>query len=121
MTPSIRLVLGLSAFAACLGSGPAAAAPHDGAWSVLIVTQKGNCDTYRYSVNIQNGTVKLAEDAPVNLVGTVASSGAIKVSVSRGTQRADGTGRLSGSKGSGSWKGTAQNSQCSGRWEAEKR
>ena len=121
MTPSARLFLGLSALAACLGGGPATAAPHDGAWSVLIVTQQGTCDTYRYSVQVQNGAVKLAEDAPVTLFGTVAAGGAVKVSVVRGTQRADGIGRLGGSRGSGSWKGSAQNSECSGRWEAEKR
>ena len=122
MTLPARLFLGFSALAACF-AGPmtASAAPFDGAWSVLIVTQQGACDTYRYSVRIDDGTVKLAEDAPVTLSGKVEGSGAIKVGVSRGTQRADGTGRLSGNRGSGSWKGSAQNSECSGRWEAEKR
>lgn len=103
------------------GIGAASAAPFDGSWSVLIVTQEGTCDSYRYAVSIQGGTVKLAEDAPVTLSGKVEDSGSVKVSVARGAQRADGSGKLSGNRGSGAWTGKAQNSQCSGRWEAEKR
>ena len=122
MVAVARFIFSFSALAACLaGSVTASAAPFDGAWSVLIVTQQGTCDTYRYAVRIEDGKVKLAEEAPVNLSGTVEGGGAVRASVSRGNQRADGTGRLSGSNGSGSWKGSAQSSACSGRWEAEKR
>src|SRR5688572_10915092 len=42
--------------ATAAASAARAATPFDGAWSVLIVTEKGECDrAYRYPVRIQNG------------------------------------------------------------------
>ena len=57
-----------------LAMPPAAqAAPHDGNWSVLVITEKGDCDrAYRYSTSVANGQVSYAGDAAVNMTGTVA-------------------------------------------------
>jgi hypothetical protein len=109
---------------AATSAAPAAraATPFDGAWSVLIVTQQGECDrAYRYPVRIQNGVVTYGGEASFNISGRVTGNGAVKVSVSRGSARADGSGRMSGSSGSGSWKGTSSNASCSGTWTAERR
>src|SRR5450759_4668952 len=58
---------------------------HDGNWSVLIVTEKGTCDRgYRYNVRVANGQVSFQGDAAINLAGTVAPDGAIKVSIKVG-------------------------------------
>jgi len=43
------------------------------------------------------------------------------VSVAKGGQRANGSGRLSGNVGSGTWRGGGSSSGCSGSWTAEKR
>jgi len=105
------------------GALPAAlAAPMDGIWSVLIVTEKGECDrAYRYAVKITNGHVSYAGDGSINMSGTVAPNGAVKVSIKLGDKGANGTGRLSGQTGSGVWRGIASNAACAGRWEAERK
>jgi hypothetical protein len=106
---------------------PAAPAPlaaskggFDGNWSVLIVTEKGTCDrAYRYPVRIANGAVGYAGEASFNVTGRVGANGAVTVTVSRGSQSATGTGRMSGTDGSGSWR--TAGGECSGTWSAERR
>jgi hypothetical protein len=104
-------------------AGPAfARTVFDGAWSVLIITQSGTCDrAYRYGVQISNGRVLPDGHAAVGLQGQVARDGAIQVSVSAGNNRADGSGRLSGDRGSGLWRGQGSAGTCAGNWEAERR
>ena len=104
------------------GSAPIAAGKSnfDGAWSVLIVTQKGTCDrAYRYPVQIQNGLVGYAGSASFTVSGKVGDAGAVTVTVARGSQSATGTGRMSATDGSGTW--TAASGECSGTWTAERR
>jgi hypothetical protein len=108
------------AFAGAFGAAiPATSAPSfDGLWSVVIVTDKGTCDrAYRYPIRISKGTVLNAGDDVVAISGTVGGNGSVTVTVSRGSKRAVGNGRLSGTAGAGSWSG----GECSGYWEAERR
>ncbi len=101
-------------------SAAAKASVYDGLWSVLIITEKGTCDRgYRYAVRIKNGRVGHADPASSSfrISGSVGGSGAARVSVARGDQRASGTGRLSRNSGAGRWK----SAQCSGVWQAERR
>jgi hypothetical protein len=125
---AIRPVTVLSAAAMLVSMAiPADSAPiaagkanFDGAWSVLIVTQKGTCDrAYRYPVQIQNGTVGYAGSASFTVSGKVGDAGAVTVTVARGSQSATGTGRMSTTDGSGTW--TAASGECSGTWTAERR
>jgi len=103
-----------------LGAPAAKAAVHDGIWSVLIVTEKGECDRgYRYEVKVANGHISYNGDAPINLAGRVAPDGATKVSIKSGEQGANGTGRLAGRSGAGVWYGIGSAGSCAGRWEAE--
>ena len=108
---------------AAAATPPAAlAASQDGNWSVLIITEKGDCDRgYRYSVNVSNGRVSYQGDAAVNLTGTVATNGIVKVSIKLGEQGASGSGRLTGNAGAGTWHGIGSKGNCAGRWEAERR
>jgi hypothetical protein len=120
-------VLHLSVFAALLLGlasplSPARATAHDGNWSVVVITEKGGCDrAYRYSVRVADGRVRYSGDTSVDLNGTVAANGAVKVSIRFGGQGAVGAGRLSGNTGAGTWRGNGASGVCSGRWEAEKR
>ena len=100
-------------------AGFAASQPrYDGMWSVSIVTEKGACDRgYRYPIRISNGALVNAGDVPVTISGKVAATGAITVTVSHGSSSANGSGRLAGSIGEGSWSG----GECSGTWTAERR
>jgi hypothetical protein len=108
----------------CVGFMPTTAparTPYDGAWSVLIVTQRGTCDrAYRYGIQIVNGNV-VYDGGIVNMSGRVASNGAVRVTVSSGNARANGAGRLSRNAGRGSWSGRSGSDACSGYWEAERR
>jgi hypothetical protein len=100
----------------------AQAASEDGNWTVLIITEKGNCDPgYRYNFRIADGQVKYQGDAAADLSGSVEPNGAVKVNIKLGDKGASGTGRLSGSSGVGTWRGVGSTSTCAGRWEAERR
>jgi hypothetical protein len=103
---------------------PVQAAPQtgfNGTWSVLIITDDGPCDrAYRYPVRIANGQVSYAGQADFDVFGRVARNGAVRVTVSRGSQSASGSGRLGNGWGSGTWRGMGEG-VCSGRWTAERR
>ena len=64
-------------------TAPTAGKPNfDGAWSVLIVTEKGTCDrAYRYPIKIENGTVDYAGSASFTVTGKVGANGAVTVTV----------------------------------------
>jgi hypothetical protein len=119
-----RLIFGALMAGAAYGVQPAAAVAGglDGIWSVLIITEKGDCDRgYRYQVKVANGHVSYAGDASLDMNGTVTPSGLVKVSLRLGSKGADGVGHLSGQSGAGTWHGASGNSSCAGRWEAERR
>jgi hypothetical protein len=96
---------------------------YDGLWSVLIVTDNGPCDrSFRYPIRITRGIVQHAQAAAGGLFsigGQVGRNGGVHVVVSRDGHRADGTGRLAGTSGGGSWQ--AAGGLCSGRWTASRR
>jgi hypothetical protein len=116
--------LAAAALGAALLSSVAVArtSDYDGNWTVLVITESGSCDrAYRYGVNVENGAVRYRGEAGVAVSGRVENDGRVTVSIGRGEQRAQGTGRLSGESGSGTWSGSSSSSQCRGRWEAERR
>jgi hypothetical protein len=116
-----RAVLGGLFLFAAMGAA-SAATPYDGNWSVLIITQSGNCDAgYRYPLKIDNGKVAYAGDGSFAVSGQVGSGGAVNVSISRGDKKASGSGKLTASGGAGKWSGGSPGSACSGRWEAERK
>ena len=93
----------------------------DGAWSVLIVTDRGTCDrAYRYALRIADGRVYY-DDPSFTVSGGVDGVGRVRVALSAGGQTANGYGQLSGNYGQGAWSGRSTTSQCSGHWEAERR
>jgi hypothetical protein len=113
-------ILAFSTLPASPAPMTAAKPSFDGAWSVLIVTEKGTCDrAYRYPVKIQNGSVGYAGSASFTVSGKVGDKGAVTVTVARGSQSATGQGHLSLTDGSGRW--TAASGECSGTWTAERR
>jgi hypothetical protein len=126
MTPttfSSRCIALLVLAAATFSAAPASArSNYDGSWSVLIVTDNGQCDrAYRYGISIRNGTVVYEGSAPVNVAGQVTGNGAVRVRVWNGSQHANGNGRLSRSGGGGTWAGSGTSGACSGTWTAERR
>ncbi len=120
----LSTVLAAGAVGVCVIATPTTAqSRYDGYWSVLIITEKGTCDrAYRYPIRIWRGKVNHADPAnsSFHINGRVSGRGGVRVSVSRGQQRADGYGRLSGVGGGGHWRAVS-GGDCSGRWTAEKR
>jgi hypothetical protein len=113
----------LVATTAAIGSAGAGSdvSAFDGRWSVVIQTDKGDCDAaYRYGLSIRNGNVAYAGDAAFEVRGRVAGNGNVHVRVARGARFADGQGRLFRDSGSGVWRGIGEGA-CSGRWFAERR
>lgn len=94
---------------------------YDGLWSVLIINRYGNCEpAYRYAVRIAGGrVVDTGEGQDYQVYGAVGRSGAIRVIVVRGGQRADGYGRLLRNYGRGRWR--TSTGQCGGVWTAVRR
>jgi hypothetical protein len=102
---------------AITGTASHAASRFDGAWSVSVITSRGDCAaSYRYPMVITNGVVGNGGSADVVVRGNVAPSGAVRVVVSQGNTAAAGYGRLFGAVGRGSWRGAS----CSGSWTAER-
>ena len=111
--PVVTLALALTCIPATIATVQARTV-YDGSWSVLIVTNEGSCDrAYRYGVEIANGMVTMQ--------GKVSPSGAVRVTVQAGSQYANGSGRLTKTRGSGIWKGQGMSGSCAGVWEAERR
>jgi hypothetical protein len=115
---TVYALVAASAALAATTTSKAASPRYDGTWSVLIVTEKGDCDRgYRYPIRISHGVLVNGGSNPFTISGRVQPSGAITVTVSAGQKSATGTGHLAGNSGEGSWKGGA----CSGSWTAERR
>jgi hypothetical protein len=93
----------------------------DGAWSVQITIDRGDCNAInRLTIDIREGVLQYSGDSTVSIQGQVVNSGAIRVRLTHGDHKANGSGRLSGSSGSGTWHGTGLASACGGRWSAER-
>ena len=119
--PLILLVLGAAFLIGPLNSARTQAY-FDGSWSVLVITEAGDCDrAYRYGVKIERGRIIYQGEAGIDLSGRVDRNGRVSVSIRRGDQSASATGRLSGNRGVGRWKGKSSTAECGGRWEAERR
>jgi hypothetical protein len=105
---------------AAIATESPARTPFDGAWSVLIVTTRGDCDrAYRYGITIANGAI-VYDGGVVNLYGRVSRSGHVRVTVTSGSARANGTGRLNRVAGRGGWSGVSSGNRCSGYWQAKR-
>ena len=104
---SRKALFALIAAGATLASTTSFAMPrYDGTWSVLVMTQKGDCDPgYRYPIRISNGQLVNAGDSAFTITGKVGDTGAITVTVSAGGKSATGIGRLAGNEGGGMWTG----------------
>ena len=102
-----------------------ARAKYDGVWSVVIITDNGTCDrAYRYSLRVDNGQIRYEREPgglEINFGGKIDNNGRVQVNLSRGEQKATGTGRVAEDRGDGEWSGQSSDTKCSGRWEAERR
>ncbi len=118
---SIRAVTLATVFAVTIfAAAPSAdAASFDGPWNLLVTTRSGPCDqSYRYGVMVRGGYVSHLGGGSLSVSGRVSPAGQVNVSVSTGAQSAHGSGRLSGGRGTGTWRGQGPSGSCSGVWSA---
>lgn len=119
-----RLLAALLVFLTMMTGEPALAqspSPYDGTWSIMVVTERGDCgQAARYSLQIFNSQLFVATIG-VYVSGQVTRKGAVTVSVMRGSDLANGTGKLNAETGKGRWTGRSLNGECRGYWVAEKR
>jgi hypothetical protein len=94
----------------------AATSTFDGTWNVRISSSSETCGNgATVAIGINNGQIA-SSSAAVAASGRVADAGSINVTLSTGIKRAVGFGRLSGTSGSGTWRGAL----CTGTWTAER-
>jgi hypothetical protein len=95
---------------------PAAAATFDGEWNVQIASSNVACPSgTRVAIGINNGQVA-SGNAMVTASGHVADASVISVTLVSGMKRAVGSGHLTATSGSGTWRGAL----CSGTWTAQR-
>ena len=115
------LLAGILGAASVLAPSPGSArTPFDGNWSVVLVTDQGDCDrAYRYGLQIINGQVVYGGDPSVQISGRVAQNGSVRVNLLYGDQAGSAVGRLSQTGGGGNW--SSPTLGCAGRWSAQRR
>jgi hypothetical protein len=95
---------------------PASAATFDGEWNVQIASTGMACPSgTSVSIGINNGQIA-SGNAMVTASGRVADAGTINVTLVSGMKRAVGSGHLTATSGSGTWRGAL----CSGTWTAQR-
>ncbi len=117
--------IAFAALAIALVSSPEPAqarSAFDGSWSILIITDQGECDrAYRYGIRIVDGQILYDGEAGVSFTGQVERNGRVTAAVQRGQQSATANGRLANGRGAGAWQGRSHTGACAGKWEAERR
>src|ERR1700736_2816434 len=94
----------------------AAAAAFDGEWNVRIASPNTACGGgASVSIGINHGQVA-STNAMMTATGRVADAGNISVTLASGMKRAVGSGHLTATSGSGTWRGA----MCSGTWTAQR-
>lgn len=111
-----RMITRMVLFAAAHIATPAAAASFDGQWNVQIASTSSVCGSgASVAIGINNGRVE-SNNAMVTASGRVADAGGIQVTLVSGIKRAVGSGHLTATSGSGTWRGAL----CSGTWTAQR-
>jgi hypothetical protein len=92
----------------------------DGVYSVDVVTEKGSCDKYRWTVAVANGhvTSQSSGGAMLDVVGQIARSGVVLLSFRGQDEIARAAGRMNGKSGAGHW--SSASLFCSGSWHARR-
>ena len=112
----IAFAAGVVMFVQLAPAARAEASTFDGSWNVQIASSGVACPSgATVSIDINNGQVE-SNNAAVTASGHVADAGTINVTLSNGLNRAVGYGRLTGTTGSGTWRGA----MCSGTWTAQR-
>ena len=103
---------------ATLAPTPAAAQARnafDGTWSVRSTTQSGTCASRSFNISIEDGEISFG---PFTATGGVGARGRVNASYAALGNSLNSQGRLTSSRGGGTWTSPTRN--CSGRWSAQR-
>jgi hypothetical protein len=115
---ALRRILTVATVAATiLPSFADAAGRYDGVWNVVFATTRGTCSSGT-SIPFAVSGNRVSSAGGGRVEGTVNRAGGVIVRASVGASRANGSGRLVGNSGSGSWSGIISGDRCSGTWQA---
>jgi hypothetical protein len=97
-------------------SSARAATQFDGPWKMRFITLTGPCNPfYNVKGQIIDGSIQYG-----GVSGRVTPSGVLSATVTFGSTRGSGAGRLSKASGSGIWRAQLPNGPCNGTWSAER-
>ena len=92
----------------------------DGVYSVDVVTKKGSCDKYRWTVAVANGRVssRYAGADIFDVVGRIGRGGLVFLTFRGQDEVARAEGHMKGGSGVGEW--SSSSLLCSGVWRAKR-
>jgi hypothetical protein len=114
---SLLAVAALTALSVFDAAPALAAGPHDGSWTAVFATTRGNCSS-GLSLPFLVRSGRVFSNGGGRVSGTVSRSGSIAVAASLGASHATGGGRVVGNSASGRWSGLITGDRCSGTWQA---
>jgi len=92
----------------------------DGPWNVSVRSGSKCEASAHYALRVENGKVRY-DGGDATISGRVDGSGFVRVSIHQSSGHgASGSGHLSASRGSGTWRGRRAAILCSGSWEAQR-
>ena len=114
MTSPRKLALALTlASIAAVPAVAGSAGRYDGNWSLSVVTEKGSCDAYRWTIVVSGNQLQRINELPVDASGAIDSRGQASFLVASVVKA---SGQMREASGSGTW--DAPSKACSGRWQA---
>lgn len=114
---TLASVAGLAAGLLMAAPQAQASTPFDGSWSVQITTRQGACDQYNVALRIADGSISYAGGDASSASGRVDGRGRVNGNLQAYGESVNASGRLAGSRGSGTWSGAG----CTGVWSAARR
>lgn len=85
----------------------------DGNWSVSVVTEKGDCDAYTWTIVVSDNQLRRIESAFISASGAIDARGQARFQVA---SVVTASGQMNTATGRGHWE--APSKSCSGRWQA---
>ena len=94
---------------------------YDGSWTIVAATAQGPCSaSTSYQVQIKGSDASIPGDE-IDIDGGVSAGGAVKATITKGTNRVPIAGSLSTrGSGSGTWRTSGGLIECSGSWSAKR-
>ena len=109
-------VLAIFAAITVCTSSARAATQFDGPWKMRFITLTGPCNPfYNVKGQIIDGSIQYG-----GVSGRVTPSGVLSATVTFGSTRGSGAGRLSKASGNGIWRAQLPNGPCNGTWSAQR-